>query len=252
MGECDMQVDWATMSGNYANFAGILAGFVFSGIFLLLEDEKRDASEVISILFVGFFGLVLTAFLFSNISGMEAEALDQDRIRLVAFHMVIASIIFSIAIMQMFLSLVFIFILYQLPEQVISLGKTIYYGSSLIATMFVIRTIPALYTNDEAILSALPRNLYLAVAVTAVFSFILSRLFRRKLDALFERYFIMIITATFLFMLLLVVLYNTEIHLREIPVVVDQIIMGMFTVNMMINNFSINHEYRMMQLHNKK
>ena len=54
MGECDMQVDWATMSGNYANFAGILAGFVFSGIFLLLEDEKRDASEVISIFLSDF------------------------------------------------------------------------------------------------------------------------------------------------------------------------------------------------------
>lgn len=246
-----MLVDWATMSSNYANFAGILAGFVFSGIFLLLEDEKRDASEVISILLVGFFGLVLTAFLFSNISGMEADPLDQNRMRMVSFHLVIASIIFSIAIMQMFLSLVFIFILYELPTQVISLGKTIYYGSALIATMFVIRTIPALYT-DETILSALPRNLYLAVVVTVVFTFIISKLFRRKLDDLFERYFIMIITATFLFMLLLVVLYNTQLHLKDIPVIVDQVIMGMFTVNMMINNFSINHEYRMARLQDMK
>jgi hypothetical protein len=62
----------------------------------------------------------------------------------------------------------------------------------------------------------------------------------------------MIITATFLFMLLLVVLYNTQIHLREMHVVIYQVIMGMFTVNMMINNFSINHEYRMMQFHDKK
>lgn len=246
-----MLVDWATMSSNYANFAGILAGFVFSGIFLLLEDEKRDASEVISILLVGFFGLVLTAFLFSNISGMEADPLDQNRMRMVSFHLVIASIIFSIAIMQMFLSLVFIFILYELPTQVISLGKTIYYGSALIATMFVIRTIPALYT-DETILSALPRNLYLAVVVTVVFTFIISKLFRRKLDDLFERFFIMIITATFLFMLLLVVLYNTQLHLKDIPVIVDQVIMGMFTVNMMINNFSINHEYRMARLQDMK
>jgi hypothetical protein len=251
MGVCDMLVDFATMSSNYANFAGILAGFVFSGIFLLLEDEKRDASEVISILLVGFFGLLLTAFLFSNISGMDAEMLDENRIRMVAFHMVIASIIFSIAIMQMFLSLVFIFILYQLPPQVISLGKTIYYGSALIATMFVIRTIPILYT-DKLVLAALPRNLYLAVAITVVLLFILSKLFRRSLDALFERYFIMIITATFLFMLLLVVLYNTQIHLREMPVVIYQVIMGMFTVNMMINNFSINHEYRMMRLQGEK
>lgn len=251
MGDKDMLVDWATMSSNYANFAGILAGFVFSGIFLLLEDEKRDASEVISILLVGFFGLVLTAFLFSNISGMEADPLDQNRMRMVSFHFVIASIIFSIAIMQMFLSLVFIFILYELPTQVINLGKTIYYGSALIATMFVIRTIPALYT-DEVILSALPRNLYLAVVVMVVFTFILSKLFRRKLDVLFERYFIMIITATFLFMLLLVVLYNTQLHLKDIPVIVDQVIMGMFTVNMMINNFSINHEYRMARLQDIK
>jgi hypothetical protein len=251
MEDKDMLVDWATMSSNYANFAGILAGFVFSGIFLLLEDEKRDASEVISILLVGFFGLVLTAFLFSNISGMEADPLDQNRMRMVSFHLVIASIIFSIAIMQMFLSLVFIFILYELPTQVISLGKTIYYGSALIATMFVIRTIPALYT-DETILSALPRNLYLAVVVTVVFTFIISKLFRRKLDDLFERYFIMIITATFLFMLLLVVLYNTQLHLKDIPVIVDQVIMGMFTVNMMINNFSINHESRMARLQDVK
>jgi hypothetical protein len=251
MGVCEMQVDWATMSSNYANFAGILAGFVFSGIFLLLEDEKRDASEVISILLVGFFGLLLTAFLFSNISGMEAETLDQDRIRMVSFHLLIASIIFSIAIMQMFLSLVFIFILYQLPTQVISLGKTIYYGSALIATMFVIRTMPALYT-DAAILAALPRKLYLAVALTVAILFIFSKLFRRNLDALFEHYFIMIITATFLFMLLLVVLYNTQIHLKDIPVAGAQLIMGMFTINMMINNFSINHEYRMMQANDKK
>ena len=83
-------------------------------------------------------------------------------------------------------------------------------------------------------------------------AFILSKIFRRKLDAWFERYFIMIITATFLFMLLLVVLYNTQIHLKDIPVTVDQVIMVMFTTNMMINNFSINHEYRMMQSDDKK
>jgi len=113
--------------------------------------------------------------------------------------------------------------------------------------MFVIRTMPALYT-DEAILADLPRKMYLAVVVTVVLLFIFSKLFRRKLDALFEHYFIMIITATFLFMLLLVVLYNTQIHLRDIPVIGAQLVMGMFTVNMMINNFSINHEDRMMRL----
>ena len=43
-----MLVDWATMSSNYANFAGILAGFVFSGIFLLLEDEKKGRFRVSS------------------------------------------------------------------------------------------------------------------------------------------------------------------------------------------------------------
>jgi len=241
-----MQIDWSTMSGNYANFAGILAGFVFSGIFLLLEDEKRDASEVISILLVGFFGLLLSAFLFSNISGINMETAGPDSLRMMAFRMVIASIIFSITIMQMFQSLVFIFILYRLPGQVINLGKTIYYGSALIATMFVIRTLPFLY-SDDAILSFMPQNLFLTVAFTAAFLFILSKIFRRRLDALFERYFITIITATFLFMLLLVVFYNTQLYLSDIPVVIGQVVMVMFTFNMMINNFSINHEYRMMQ-----
>lgn len=166
--------------------------------------------SVISILLVGFFGLLLSPFLFSNISGMEAGMLNQGRVRMVAFHMVIASIIFSIAIMQIFLSLVFIFILYRLPPQVISLGKTNYYESAIIATMFVIRMIPILYT-DQAVLAALSRNLYLAVVVTVAILFILGKLFRRKLDALFERYFITIITATFLFRILLVVFYNTHL-----------------------------------------
>lgn len=52
--------------------------------------------------------------------------------------------------------------------------------------------------------------------------------------------------------LFLIVLYNTQLHLMDIPIFVDQVIMGMFRVNMMINNFSIDHEYRMMQLLNKK
>ena len=123
MGCIKMGFDWPNMSSSYANFAGILAGFVFSGIFLLLEDEKRDASEVISILMVGFFGLLLSAFLFSNISGLSMETANPIQLRMLSFRILVASIIFSITIMQMFLSLIFIFILYRLPQQVISLGK---------------------------------------------------------------------------------------------------------------------------------
>lgn len=247
MGCLKMGFDWPNMSSSYANFAGILAGFVFSGIFLLLEDEKRDASEVISILMVGFFGLLLSAFLFSNISGFNMETASPIQMRMLSFRILVASIIFSITIMQMFLSLIFIFILYRLPQQVISLGKNIYYGSSFIATMFVIRTFPALYT-DETILSTLTRDLFLTVLVSAAVIFIPSKLFREKLDILFEKYFVRIITSSFVLMLILVIAYNTDIYLIEMPVIADHFIMVVFTINMMNNNFSINHEYRTMKL----
>lgn len=242
-----MGFDLPNMSSSYANFAGILAGFVFSGIFLLLEDEKRDASEVISILMVGFFGLLLSAFLFSNISGFNMETANPLQLKMLAFRMLVASIIFSLTIMQMFLSLIFIFILYRLPQQVLSLGKMIYYGSSFIATMFVIRTFSALYSEGN-ILSTLTRDLFLTVLVSAAVIFIISKLFRRKLDMMFEKYFVRIITSSFVFMLALVIAYNTEMYLMEMPVIVDHFIMVLFTINMMNNNFSINHEYRTMKL----
>ncbi|CZQ90667.1 Hypothetical protein Tpal_1295 [Trichococcus palustris] len=247
MGCKKMGFDWPNMSSSYANFAGILAGFVFSGIFLLLEDEKRDASEVISILMVGFFGLLLSAFLFSNISGLSMGTANPLQLRMLSFRILVASIIFSITIMQMFLSLVFIFILYRLPQQVLSLSKMIYYGSAFIATMFVIRTFSALYT-DVNILSTLTRDLFLTVLVSAVVLFILSKIFRRKLDIMFEKYFVRIITSSFVFMLALVIAYNTDMYLMEMPVIADHFIMVVFTINMMNNNFSINHEYRTMKI----
>lgn len=242
-----MDVDLIGMSSNYANFAGILAGFAFSGIYLLIEYEKKDASEVISILLVGFFGLLLSSFLFSNMTKLNLEEGNITQIKQAGFSIVIASIIFSLSIMQMFLSLVFIFILYKLPKQVINLGKIIYYEASLIATFFIITTIPELYF-DESIIAALSHDLFLTVLYSAVVTFALSKLFVKQLDVIFEKYFIQIVTADTILIMILVAIYRSDMYLREISYTFDHLVVAIFTIKVMINNFSINHEHRMMIL----
>lgn len=239
--------DLTSMSSNYANLAGILAGFSFSGIYLLIEYEKRDASEVISILLVGFFGLILSAFLFSNISKMNLDLENLNQLKKIGLSVVISSIIFCIAIMQMFLSLVFIFILYRLPKQVISLGKILYYETSIITTLFIITTIPRLFP-DENIIPSLSRDLLVTALLTIAVIFTLSKMFIKKLDILFEDYFIQIVAGSTVLMLILVGIYRSDIYLREIPAIFPHILIIIFTINIMINNFSINHEYRMMKL----
>lgn len=242
-----MDVDLIGMSSNYANFAGILAGFAFSGIYLLIEYEKRDASEVIGILLVGFFGLLLSAFLFSHITRLVMEEGNLEQMKEIAFSIVIASIVFSLAIMQMFLSLVFIFILYRLPKQVINLGKIIYYEVSVIVTLFIITTIPELYL-DETIAKDLSVDLFLTALASATAIFALSKIFMRRLDLIFENHFIRIVAGTTVLMLAFTVVYRSDVYLDGIPFVYAHLVVVVFIVQVMINSFSINHEHRMMKL----
>lgn len=239
--------DVITMSTNYSNFAGILAGFAFSGIYLLIEYEKKESAEVISILLVGFFGLILSSFLFSNITKMTFEEENIIQIKQVGFSVIIASIVFALSIMEMFLSLVFIFILYKMPKQVINLGKIIYYEVSFIVIMFIVTTIPQLYI-DEKIIESLTRDLFLTVLFSALVTFVLSKIFMKQLDVIFEKYFIQIITVDTILMLILAGIYRSDMYLREVPYIFAHIVVSIFTINVMTNNFSINHEHRMMIL----
>lgn len=238
--------DITTMSSNYANLAGILAGFSFSGIYLLIEYEKRDSSEVIGILFAGFFGLILAAFLFSNISRIAYDPGSPDLMKELAFNVVIASIIFCIAVIQMFVSLVFIFILYRLPKLVISLGKIIYYETSLITAMFITTTIPRLYVNDNP--AGLTKDLFLTGLVFVLLIYILSKMFKRRLDVIFEKDFLQIVAGITILMVMLVGLYRSRLYLGEIPVIFPHFLNFVYILIIMINGFSINHEHRMMML----
>jgi hypothetical protein len=234
------------MSSNYANLAGILAGFSFSGIYLLIEYEKRDASEVISILLVGFFGLILSAFLFSNISRIPVDQENLVQMKELVFSVVVASIIFCISVIQMFVSLVFIFILYRLPKMVINLGKIIYYETAIITAMFITTTIPKLYLDRN--IEDLTNDLFLTGLVFALFIFALSKILMRKLDIFFEKSFIKIVAGITLLMLILVGFYRSPIYLGEIPVIFPHVLNLIYILIIMINSFSINHEYRMMML----
>ena len=239
--------DITTMSSNYANLAGILAGFSFSGVYLLIEYEKRDSSEVVGILFAGFFGLILAAFLFSNISRISYDPGSPELMKELAFNVVIASIIFCIAVIQMFVSLVFIFILYRLSKLVISLGKIIYYETALITAMFITTTIPRLYLIDDPN-TGLVKDLFLTGLVFVLLIFILSKIFMKKLDRIFEKNFLQIVAGITVLMVMLVGIFRSRIYLGEIPVLFPHFLNLLYILIIMVNGFSINHEYRMMML----
>ncbi len=239
-----MPIDWFNLGSSYSNFAGIMAGFAFSGIYLLLEDRKTKVSEVISILLVGFFGLLLAAFLYANTGGMATDQNTPEQVKMTFLHGVIASVIFAISIIQMFLSLVFIFIVYDLPREVIVLGMTVYYGATFVVAMFIIRTLPVIQ-NTPPMRMAITNGLYLTAGIAALILLAIFKLFREKLDLFFENHFTAIMTGTFIFMLFLTAVYNMDaLSKGDIPIVFDHLIILLVVINMMINNFSMHYEYR--------
>lgn len=239
-----MPVDWLNIGSSSSNFAGIMAGFAFSGIYLLLEDEKTKVSEVISILLVGFFGLLLAAFLYANTGGMATDQNTPEQDKITFLHGVIASVIFAISIIQMFLSLVFIFIVYDLPREVIVLGMTVYYGATFVVAMFIIRSLPVIQ-NTPPMRMAITNGLYVTAGISALILLVLFKSLRITLDYIFENHFTAIMIGTFFFMLFLTAMYNMDaLFTRDIPIIFDHLIIFMFVVNMMINNFSMHYEYR--------
>jgi hypothetical protein len=239
-----MPVDWLNIGSAYSNFAGIMAGFAFSGIYLLLEDRKGKVSEVISILLVGFFGLLLAAFPFANTGGMATNQNTPEQDKITLLHGVIASVIFAISIIQMFLSLVFIFIVYDLPREVIILGMTVYYGASFVVAMFIIRSLPVIQNTPTERLP-ITNGLYVTAGISALILLALLKSVREKLDDFFENHFTHIMIGTFVFMLFLTAVYNMDALFKtDIPIIFDHLLILIVVVNMMVNNFSMHYEYR--------
>jgi hypothetical protein len=129
---------------------------------------------------------------------------------------------------------------------VINLGKIIYYETAIITAMFITTTIPKLYLDRN--IEDLTNDLFLTGLVFALFIFALSKILMRKLDIFFEKSFIKIVAGITLLMLILVGFYRSPIYLGEIPIIFPHVLNLIYILIIMINSFSINHEYRMMML----
>jgi hypothetical protein len=92
-GPCDLwlQFDFSQAAGNYSQLAGVLAGFAFLAIMLVLNRQHRRGGEndaareydqdnrFVTALACAFLGLVTAATLFSLLSGEEGCALISGR-----------------------------------------------------------------------------------------------------------------------------------------------------------------------------
>lgn len=112
--------DLTKVAGAYSAFAGVLAGFVFVVIGILLSnrppEEQANAHNVtLSWSVVAFVGLSMSCFLFALISGEDrfVSATTQPHPELTRIRplvlMIIASAVFILAVLVLFLVLIWLF-----------------------------------------------------------------------------------------------------------------------------------------------
>jgi hypothetical protein len=71
-GACPTVLDWnaTTAASGQSLLSGVLAGFVFGGIVVVLSTKESsnrpEAARALKLLFSAFFGLVVTAYLFAD------------------------------------------------------------------------------------------------------------------------------------------------------------------------------------------
>lgn len=128
-------------AGYYSQFAGVLAGFVFVAITLLLtpanleifKDPSRKQARTITLqsLFVSFFSLLISSFLFAVIAG------EQTTIRAFALGG-IASSLFVLSVLQVMLSINWLFKGYGVDRSILTLGWWLYQAVTIIAWLYVI------------------------------------------------------------------------------------------------------------------
>jgi hypothetical protein len=134
--------DVRTASQQYANIAGLLAGFAFTAVILIAQENKPTLSDVEVLrrniaavgFFVSFFGCILNSFVFAIISGEEELT---PRVNQMAFF-VAAS--FSLSITLLFWSIALILKAF-LVEEVAAISYKIFPLSIMIHPIYVISSV---------------------------------------------------------------------------------------------------------------
>ncbi|WP_395111655.1 hypothetical protein [Actinomadura sp. SCN-SB] len=127
--------DWnpITAAGNWVPFLGVLAGFVFAGIIVILSERPGQgtaATNALKLLFTAFFSLVVTAYLSTIISG------EQTCPRANTAQAFLGGIL-AIAIIAMIVALSWLLVAYQRDNHgtLAFLRRLIYFSLFLAAVM---------------------------------------------------------------------------------------------------------------------
>jgi hypothetical protein len=140
---------WATSSSLYSQLTGVLAGFAFTAIILLIssfpskqnlfKDQKTDNIIIPTYsLLIVFIGLIIASFLFAMLTGYTINC---NTLQILDVNGTIASFIFAICIMQMFMSIVLLFKTYTFNNDIIPMSKSVFKGVSYIALFYIFSTI---------------------------------------------------------------------------------------------------------------
>ncbi len=133
-------VSWQTLAGYHSNLTGVLAGFTFAALTLLLTNPPKNVnnnSSKISVyiyaLLVVFFGLILTSFLLAATTG------DKEDQR-AAYRAIVASLAFAISTPLMFVSLSWFFKVYGIDNDVLRYTRTLTRVICAASGFYIIRT----------------------------------------------------------------------------------------------------------------
>lgn len=151
--------NWAAASSLYSQLTGVLAGFAFTAIVLLISNLPKkqqidDIGKPAYSLLIVFVGLIMASFLFAFLTGYTK---NDSTILLMDICGTIASFIFAICMMQMFMSIVFLFKSYNFPTVVLSKGHLAFHGISFLAIFYMISTM----AEAKLLLNSQGKTIYL-------------------------------------------------------------------------------------------
>lgn len=139
----DTTFNVVAVASGYSQVTGLLAGFSFAAIGVLLprvrpdtgEDadaarqREEEASAAILALLVTFGTLMLASFVYAGVAGPGA---DEVQVTYLMFY--IASALFSMGVCTIFAAIAWLFVVYDLSDSVLAFARLLAYGAIFVAT----------------------------------------------------------------------------------------------------------------------